>query len=225
MLRKRILIVDDEPAILSGLSKAITKLCGFNGEIITVNNGKKAMRAINEHRIDMCFLDINLPDYNGVDLMEMIKESRPRIKFVIMTAANATSTLMKRIERTASFFIAKPIDLELLIPIINSNRKKAVVTYPAAEMNGPGKEKRRSAREQHFKTASFSLNIFYNLELKTDLEADIIDISKGGAGILTPYPIYPGNVLRFINGPESVSGIVKWSSKLGTNYRAGIKYI
>lgn len=225
MLTNRILILDDEPAILSGLSKAIRKFCNFNGEIITVENAGNAIKALREYRFDICFFDINLPDANGVDLMEDIKDIYPGIKFVIMTASEINGSLKDRIEDHAAVFIPKPINLDLIVPFIKSTFRTGPDSVTDADIDGAEKEKRSFIRKYDFKTAGYSLNIFYSLELKTDLNANIIDISRGGAGILTFYPVYPGNVLRFISGLENVSGIVKWSRKQGTGYRAGIKFI
>jgi hypothetical protein len=75
------------------------------------------------------------------------------------------------------------------------------------------------------KNVNYSVSVFYNWELKSNLDADIIDISRGGAGIRTCYPLYPGNVLSFNNVLDNTSGIVKWSLKDEKDYRAGIKFI
>lgn len=87
------------------------------------------------------------------------------------------------------------------------------------------REKRQYARKPYTKTICCSISVFYNWELKSNLEADMIDLSNEGAGIKARYPLYPGNVLRFDNVLKNKSGIVKWSIKNEGYYRAGIKFI
>jgi hypothetical protein len=101
------------------------------------------------------------------------------------------------------------------------------LSMDSMEKNGDeGMEERRQiARKPYKKTVHCSISVFYNWELKSDLAANIIDITNRGVGIRVCYPVYPGNVLRFDNRLENKSGIVKWSIKDKDSYRAGIKFI
>ncbi len=107
---KKLLIVDDEPLILEGLSKALHKLCDFQGEIKTVENGKDAVEEISLCFYDICFLDINLLDLNGLDVMKKINEMSPKTSVVIITALAINGNMKRTIEEGASLFIPKPFD-------------------------------------------------------------------------------------------------------------------
>ena len=107
---ERILIVDDEPIILSQMLKGLCQICGFRGEIKTVENGKEAIDEICRYFYNICFLDIGLPDINGLEVMEMINRMSPETKIVIMSAAYITEDMKKKIEEGASMFIEKPFD-------------------------------------------------------------------------------------------------------------------
>jgi DNA-binding NtrC family response regulator len=120
IVMRRILIVDDESSILSGLSRVINKFCDFHGEIKAVENGEKAMNAISSCYYDISFLDINLPDINGLDIMGKINDISPETKVVIMTADSVSDEMMRKIENGASLFITKPIELDIVKAFVNN---------------------------------------------------------------------------------------------------------
>jgi len=209
-MTKRILIVDDEPSILSGLSKAINKFCNFRGGIKTVENGKDAIKEISLCFYDICFMDIQLPDLNGLDVMKRVGEISPGTKVAIMTSAAITDDMKKTIEEGASLFIPKPFDfLEI----------KAVIKQVLGEnAEGIMEERRQFGRKPFKKTIRCSVNVFD--------KADIFDISRGGMGIRTDYPLAPGYVLRFDDEDiEHIAGIVKWSMMVSDNYMVNDNYM
>lgn len=226
MIRK-ILIVDDQTSILSGMSRALHNYCDFQGEIIAVESGKKALGEISSGSYDICFLDLNLPDMSGLDVMEQIHLMSPKTKVVIMTAECLDDDIMEKIEGGAYMFIPKPIELDIVKAFINRESssdghykyKKEKTVYNIFS------EKRESERRPDVRTISYSLSVFYNWELKSSLEGAMIDQSTDGAGLITSYPVYPGNVLRFDSSLENKSGIVKWSMKKENKFWAGIRFI
>ena len=119
MNNKKILLVDDDPFFLSSLTKAIHKLFGFKGEIKEVGNGKDAIMEAGSSFYNLCFLDINLPDMNGLDVMKKINDLSPETKVAIMTASFIPDDIKKTIEEDASLFIEKPPDLNQVKSFVN----------------------------------------------------------------------------------------------------------
>jgi DNA-binding NtrC family response regulator len=115
----KILLVDDESSFLSGLSRALKGACKFNGEIRTASNGTDAIHEISSGHYDVCFLDVNLPDINGLDVMKKIKEFSPETKVIIMTASVMDDEMQRNIDRDAYMFIPKPIELDTIKVFIN----------------------------------------------------------------------------------------------------------
>lgn len=110
-MTKKILIVDDEQTIREGLSKALCQFCDFHGEIKTVENGKDAIEEISRCFYDVCFLDMRLPDSNGIDVMKKINELSPETKIAVMTGSPITADMKRAIEESASLFLEKPFDI------------------------------------------------------------------------------------------------------------------
>ena len=109
-MKRKILIVDDEKVILTGMSKALRVLCGFEGEVRTVTNGREALVETGHCFYDICFLDINLCDANGLDVMRKINEISPETAIAVMTAEYMPDEMKRAIERDSSTVIPKPVD-------------------------------------------------------------------------------------------------------------------
>ncbi|MCC7491670.1 MAG: sigma-54-dependent Fis family transcriptional regulator [Fimbriimonadaceae bacterium] len=80
----RVLIVDDEPAILTLLQYQIGKL-GY--ELVTAANGAEALAAFTAQRPDAVLLDVNLPDLDGLTVLDRLKQADADVPVLMMTAA------------------------------------------------------------------------------------------------------------------------------------------
>jgi DNA-binding NtrC family response regulator len=119
MKDKKILLVDDDPFFLHSLSQAIHKLFGFKGEVKEVGNGEDAIKEATSCFYNLCFLDINLPDMNGLDVMKKINTLSPETKVAIMTASYLTEEIKETIKENAFLFIEKPPDLNQVKSFVN----------------------------------------------------------------------------------------------------------
>lgn len=92
---------------------------------------------------------------------------------------------------------------------------------------GSVEDKRQFKRKPFSKTIDYTVSVLNWKKLtRLSLKADVVDISDGGIGIRTGYPIEPGHVLRFYNGLPHNIGIVRWTIKHdGNSYRAGIMFV
>ncbi len=104
----RILIVDDEACLLQGLGKALESSATA---VKAVETGTAALQEITSAPYQLCFLDIGLPDIDGIEVLKKIMELSPRTKVVMMTAGVVTSSMQECIERNAYMFLTKPFDL------------------------------------------------------------------------------------------------------------------
>jgi len=100
----RVLVVDDEPLIRSGLYRIFAK----NSEVKTVGSAEEALREIKAHHYDLCFLDFILPGMSGLEAMELINEISPDTKVTIMTGSDLDEAQKNQIDNIAFEFIEKP---------------------------------------------------------------------------------------------------------------------
>lgn len=223
---KRILIVDDDQLILYAISKAI---CRDGVEIDMVSTGKEAIVRIKACLYDLGFLDICLPDINGLDIVNMLKEISPKTKVAVMTASHVEDNMRRAIDDIADYFIAKPFDLYQIRRIAWSALEEGDVdkNHKLYEEEFV-KDRRRFKRSRLLKTIEFSVTVLEFGKFKNlNLTGDIIDTSDAGMGIRTGYALEPGHIVRLGKGAEHEAGIVRWSMIGGNtdNYWVGIQFI
>lgn len=108
MRNEKILIVDDSKEIRNILSTFL-KEEGF--EIYTAENGKKALDLIKEKVIDLIITDIRMPEMDGYQLTKKMKEEKPRVGIIIMTAYTSIYTEGDIRKIGADDHISKPFEL------------------------------------------------------------------------------------------------------------------
>ena len=109
----KILVVDDESAILDLFSQAFSK-AGYT--VITASSAEDALSILSEKSIHVMFLDLNLPGMNGLDLCREIRKRKGQTP--IIHAVTGYSSLFELSDcREAGFddYFTKPVDLKLLV--------------------------------------------------------------------------------------------------------------
>ena len=111
----KILLVEDDPVLATGLVLSF-ELEGY--QVVHALNGKNALEQIDEHRFDLCVLDIGLPDISGLDLCKQIKSQLPETPIIFLTAQTDEDTVVRGLQIGANDFIKKPFShKELLMRI------------------------------------------------------------------------------------------------------------
>ncbi len=108
----RILLVDDELDFLDATSRRLLRR-GF--EVKTAARCAEAMPQILAGWPDAVVLDVMLPDANGLECLAAIKDASPGLPVVMLTAHASLHTGIAGIERGASDYCLKPIDLDELV--------------------------------------------------------------------------------------------------------------
>lgn len=120
----RILVVEDEPRILSFLVR------GLESEGFTVDSeldGASALRRAIACRYDLVVLDLLLPRVDGLSVLRELQRRRPRLPVVILSARSDLPTKLRGFELGASDYVAKPFALDELIARIRAQLRHAYV--------------------------------------------------------------------------------------------------
>ncbi|MDP6634611.1 MAG: sigma-54 dependent transcriptional regulator [Phycisphaerae bacterium] len=107
--KKSILVIDDEESICT----AFSKFFGRRGwDVRVAASGADGMDAYRRQRPDVAFLDVRLPDSNGLDVLDELRSLDPDACIVMITAYGGMKTVMRSIEGKAFDYLTKPLDLD-----------------------------------------------------------------------------------------------------------------
>jgi len=115
----KILGIDDNEDLLSLCE--IT-LSSEGHEYTGINNGKEGLQAIKDEKFDIVLLDLSMPDFSGVDVIDALAKEglMNKQKIVIFTASSATEKeYAPLLEKGAHSVIKKPVDVDVLLEAIS----------------------------------------------------------------------------------------------------------
>jgi DNA-binding NtrC family response regulator len=111
MALDRILIVDDEDLIRWSLQQ---KLSNWGYRPLDAADGETAIALVEKENPDVVLLDIHLPGKSGLEVLETIRESNPRMVVIIMTAYGVLEDAVTALRLGAYDFVSKPLNFEEL---------------------------------------------------------------------------------------------------------------
>jgi excisionase family DNA binding protein len=106
-----VLVVDDDPGLQS-MFKLFLKKQGFSR--LVVGTGKEAVAAMQKQKFDLCFLDLQLPDFTGDEVYAQAKEIQPDLPFVIITGFPDSQMLDNILQHGPVTVLKKPLEVEKL---------------------------------------------------------------------------------------------------------------
>lgn len=106
---QRILIVDDESHVRLSLKQVLEDA---EYHVTTAKSGSVALDHIGENKCDLVLLDLRMPEMNGRDVLDVIKERCPGLPVVIVTAHGTVDQAVELIREGAENFIHKPFTPE-----------------------------------------------------------------------------------------------------------------
>ncbi len=111
-----ILLVDDDDAIRMVLNQVLTR-AGY--EVRPTGNLSTLWNWISRGEGDLLISDVMLPDGNAFDLMPKIKQARPNLPIIIMSAQNTFMTAIRASEEGAYEYLPKPFDIDEVLAIVS----------------------------------------------------------------------------------------------------------
>jgi len=118
----RALIVDDEADIRELLGITLERM---NIDVSAAPDLATATRLLRTEDFQLCLTDMNLPDGNGLTLVEWIQSNRPHLPVAVITAHGNVESAVRALKLGAFDFISKPLDLAALRKLISATLKLA----------------------------------------------------------------------------------------------------
>jgi CheY-like chemotaxis protein len=178
-----VLVVVDDNLVCWALRKELANH-GLNARI--AGSGEECLSAVLENRFDLIFLDIHLPDANGIDLMKSIREISPEARVVIISGDGNFQSKERALSEGAAQYLEKPFDISLVGRIAES----IFLEFP---------RKRKHPRYVCSIPLRLSILAPSPEEAQFDLDSlsgTINDVGPEGVRVNTEYPLQEGQGVR-----------------------------
>ena len=126
MKRPSVLVVDDEPDLLTLLEMTLSRM---DLATLTATNLAEARAHLAQHQPDLCLTDMKLPDGNGLDLIAEIQQRYPALPVAMMTAHGSVESAMEALKLGAFDFVNKPVALDRLRDLVTQALKPVSYTH------------------------------------------------------------------------------------------------
>jgi DNA-binding NtrC family response regulator len=117
----RILVVDDDKSIRKTL-EAILQGEGYR--VDTAENGKQAIEKTGSSFYNLALIDIRLPDMEGTELLTKMKDTKPKMRKIIITGYPSLQNAVEALNREANGYILKPFDVKEVLATIREQLNK-----------------------------------------------------------------------------------------------------
>ncbi len=115
-MARRVLVVDDDPAIRTSLAEALSD----DGITVTVaESGERALVLFEHAAPDVVLTDVRMPDIDGLALLTMLRERAPSVDIILMTAFDDMPTVVSAMRGGAVEFLVKPLNLRQLRRVVD----------------------------------------------------------------------------------------------------------
>lgn len=108
MSKPSVLVVDDEPDIRELLSMTLRRM---DMEPVAASNVSQAKQALRAHKFQLCLTDMQMPDGNGLDLVEWMQQAAPEVPVAVITAHGNVEAAVRALKLGAFDFVSKPVNL------------------------------------------------------------------------------------------------------------------
>jgi two-component system, OmpR family, response regulator MprA len=158
----RVLVVDDEPAVRSALSRALTLK---RWDVDTAADGREALDALGRGGVDAVVLDLMMPGVDGLEVCRRLRAAGDRTPVLMLTARDAVEDRVTGLDAGADDYVVKPFALEELLARLRAivrrtsdgNGQPGPLRYSDLELDADAHEVRRSGRRLELTRTEFLL--------------------------------------------------------------------
>lgn len=194
----RALLVDDEAGILSTLAGVLSDQ-GY--DVLQTQSGEQAIELYREHSPDVVFLDVWLPDRDGLETLQILREIDPRAAVVMISGHGTTSTAVRAIKMGAFEYLEKPVSYE---QVVNA-AQAAVASRGTGSASGTAQPPSDPRRRPPPRLRNLRLSQRTQKTLRHATVLYGLGLHSGGRTGLVLQPLPPGSGIHFHSLPSGQS--------------------
>ncbi len=177
MTIKKALVIDDDVATLE-LMKFQLEAEDF--EVVTVERGQEGLKFVEEIEFDIILTDLNLPDFDGIEMVRRCKEISPDTEIIMITGYGSTDKTIEATKAGAFHYVEKPVEFEELLLLIEKAIERKRTSAEIKELRG-----KLSSRNSYVGVIGGSRsmqNIYEMIESVAESDANILILGESGTG-------------------------------------------
>ncbi len=172
----RILIIDDERPVLMTL-EALLQRHGY--QVDTAPTASQGLKLLKSKSPSLVLLDLQLPDAQGLEMLDQIKTELPDMQVIILTAHDSLHNAIESIKRGAYHFISKPYAPEELLSLVENALEKQFLLREAEELR-----ERTERLEKRLEIAETRATPIFNSKPMQEIEELISAMAPSDANVL-----------------------------------------
>jgi len=122
IIQMKLLIVEDEPNLLSILRKGFAE---NNNDVSVALDGKTALEMIQNYTFDVVILDVMLPDINGIEICRRLRADKNFVPVLLLTALGTSENIVTGLNAGADDYVVKPFKFGELDARVNALNRRA----------------------------------------------------------------------------------------------------
>src|SRR6266581_7920390 len=130
----RILIVEDDPSLASGLAR-ILEAEGYAVDV--TSRGEQAVEAARQERFDLVILDVGLPGIDGFEVLRRLRAAGDRMPVLVLTARDALDDRVRGLDLGADDYMAKPFAMPELAARVRALVRRSQAQTGPKIVHGP----------------------------------------------------------------------------------------
>ena len=164
--KTRILIIEDEPAMVAGLRDNFE----YEGyDVISADDGVSGLERVFADDPDLVVLDVMMPRMSGLEVCKQLKARRPSVPIIMLTARGQEIDKVVGLELGADDYVTKPFSIRELMARVKAVLRRvslqasvpAVYRFGDVEVNIRGNEVRRAGKPVELSTKEFALLAYF----------------------------------------------------------------
>ena len=192
MSRPQVLLIEDEPALVRGLSDAL----GVNGfDVIVASDGERGLDAAMRGLADVILLDVMLPKVNGYEICRAVRAQGLDVPILMLTAKGEEQDIVLGLNLGADDYITKPFRVAELIARVRAFLRRhgtapATCRFGDCEVDLAARRVRRGGVDVDLTAKEFALLAYFAVRPGCALSRDVILNAVWGNGVfVTPRSI------------------------------------
>ncbi len=122
--KTRLLLVDDDPAMIRLLARVIDRSFGEEIELHSLTDPAEARDAIERNLIDILVTDLEMPGTNGLSLLRCAKRRNALTQVLFITGHSSLAALSDALDLGATDYLLKPLDQTELVELLQQAQKR-----------------------------------------------------------------------------------------------------